>query len=157
MLLIQKKANSGKERSIDTFIAGLISGYVVFGDRNAINEQVRFVQSPLWSSELKDSYMIDCFIRLLSGGRLFHPTSNVTIFHDIHSLFRRKTRPAQRPSFLDIRSGMLGSRHVAIHQQRRDDSTGNVQLHDISVPRFKSLEQSPNSLVAQQIVSTYHE
>ncbi|KAJ3482059.1 hypothetical protein NLI96_g7228 [Meripilus lineatus] len=40
LLLIQKKANSGKERSIDTFIAGLISGYVVFGDRNAINEQI---------------------------------------------------------------------------------------------------------------------
>lgn len=42
LLLLQKKSNSGKERSIDTFIAGLISGYVVFGDRNAINEQVRF-------------------------------------------------------------------------------------------------------------------
>lgn len=40
LLLVQKKANRGKERSSDTFIAGLIGGYIVFGDRNAINEQV---------------------------------------------------------------------------------------------------------------------
>ncbi|KAI0094588.1 peroxisomal membrane protein 4 [Irpex rosettiformis] len=40
LLLIQKKANGGKERSWDTFIAGLIGGYVVFGERSAINEQI---------------------------------------------------------------------------------------------------------------------
>ena len=40
LLLVQKKMNGGKERSFDTFIAGLIGGYVVFGDRNAVNEQV---------------------------------------------------------------------------------------------------------------------
>ncbi|GLB36410.1 putative tim17/Tim22/Tim23/Pmp24 family protein [Lyophyllum shimeji] len=39
-LLIQKKANGGKERSIDTFIAGVLGGYLVFGDRNAVNEQI---------------------------------------------------------------------------------------------------------------------
>ncbi|CAL1696459.1 unnamed protein product [Somion occarium] len=39
-LLLQKKANGGKERSFDTFVAGLLSGYIVFGDRNAINEQI---------------------------------------------------------------------------------------------------------------------
>ena len=41
LLLVQKKINGGKERSMDTFIAGLIGGYVVFGERNAVNEQVR--------------------------------------------------------------------------------------------------------------------
>ncbi|KAH9890943.1 peroxisomal membrane protein 4 [Cubamyces lactineus] len=40
LLLVQKKMNGGKERSFDTFIAGLIGGYVVFGDRNAVNEQI---------------------------------------------------------------------------------------------------------------------
>ncbi|KZS93272.1 peroxisomal membrane protein 4 [Sistotremastrum niveocremeum HHB9708] len=40
MLLMQKKFNGGKERTTDTFIAGLIGGYIVFGDRNAINEQI---------------------------------------------------------------------------------------------------------------------
>jgi len=40
LLLIQKKANGGKPRSFDTFFAGLVGGYIVFGDRNAINEQV---------------------------------------------------------------------------------------------------------------------
>lgn len=41
LLLVQKKMNGGKARSHDTFFAGLLGGYVVFGDRTAINEQVR--------------------------------------------------------------------------------------------------------------------
>jgi peroxisomal membrane protein 4 len=40
LLLVQRKANGGKERNLDTFIAGLLGGYFVFGDRNAVNEQV---------------------------------------------------------------------------------------------------------------------
>ncbi|OCH96635.1 peroxisomal membrane protein 4 [Obba rivulosa] len=40
LLLVQKKVNGGKERSADTFIAGLLGGYLVFGDRNAVNEQI---------------------------------------------------------------------------------------------------------------------
>lgn len=40
LMLVQKKANSNKERSIDSFVAGLIGGYFVFGDRNAVNEQI---------------------------------------------------------------------------------------------------------------------
>jgi peroxisomal membrane protein 4 len=40
MLLIQRKANGGKERNADTFIAGLVGGYLVFGKRSAVNEQI---------------------------------------------------------------------------------------------------------------------
>ncbi|KAJ8084293.1 hypothetical protein PM082_003061 [Marasmius tenuissimus] len=40
LLLLQRKANGGKERSLDTFMAGLLGGYVVFGDRTAVNEQI---------------------------------------------------------------------------------------------------------------------
>ncbi|EJF66482.1 peroxisomal membrane protein 4 [Dichomitus squalens] len=40
LLLVQKKVNGGKERSFDTFIAGLIGGYIVFGERSAVNEQI---------------------------------------------------------------------------------------------------------------------
>jgi hypothetical protein len=40
LLLLQRKANGGKERNADTFVAGLIGGYLVFGNRNAVNEQV---------------------------------------------------------------------------------------------------------------------
>jgi len=47
LVLVQKKANGGKERKFDTFFAGLVGGYLVFGDRNAINEQVRS-HIPLW-------------------------------------------------------------------------------------------------------------
>ncbi|TFK57466.1 peroxisomal membrane protein 4 [Heliocybe sulcata] len=40
ILLLQKKTNGGKPRNADNFIAGLIGGYIVFGDRNAVNEQI---------------------------------------------------------------------------------------------------------------------
>ena len=57
LLLIQKKANGGKERSWDTFIAGLIGGYVVFGERSAINEQVclnfPYAPPPRYSLQLR--------------------------------------------------------------------------------------------------------
>ena len=43
VLLLQKKFNGGKVHKADTFIAGLIGGYTVFGDRNHVNEQVRFM------------------------------------------------------------------------------------------------------------------
>jgi peroxisomal membrane protein 4 len=41
LLLLQRKLNGGKERQQDPFFAGLLGGYLVFGERNAINEQVR--------------------------------------------------------------------------------------------------------------------
>jgi peroxisomal membrane protein 4 len=40
LLLVQRKLNGGKARPHDTFFAGLLGGYLVFGERNAINEQV---------------------------------------------------------------------------------------------------------------------
>lgn len=42
LLLLQRKIN-GKQQDIDTFIAGLIGGYIVFGERNAVNEQVYLI------------------------------------------------------------------------------------------------------------------
>ncbi|KAF7320001.1 hypothetical protein MKEN_00784000 [Mycena kentingensis (nom. inval.)] len=39
-MLIQQKANGGKPRSSDTFLAGLLGGYLVFGERTAVNEQI---------------------------------------------------------------------------------------------------------------------
>jgi peroxisomal membrane protein 4 len=41
-LLLQKTLAGGKNRKADTFFAGLIGGWFVFGERNAVNEQVRF-------------------------------------------------------------------------------------------------------------------
>lgn len=40
MMLLQRKFNEGKQRKLDTFFAGLVSGYAIFGERTAINEQV---------------------------------------------------------------------------------------------------------------------
>ncbi|KAH9060847.1 peroxisomal membrane protein 4 [Lactarius vividus] len=40
LLLLQRKLNGGKERPHDSFFAGMLGGYFVFGERNAINEQI---------------------------------------------------------------------------------------------------------------------
>jgi len=60
LLLLQKRANGGKERSADTFLAGLIGGYIVFGERTAINEQiVLYVVSRVVASFLPRSTPLD--------------------------------------------------------------------------------------------------
>ena len=41
MLILQRALNKGKHRGLDTFFAGLVGGYIVFGERNPVNEQVR--------------------------------------------------------------------------------------------------------------------
>lgn len=35
-----RRTNAGKERSLDSFVAGLVGGWVVFGERTPVNEQV---------------------------------------------------------------------------------------------------------------------
>lgn len=40
-LVLQKAVNKGQPRPSDTFFAGLVGGWLVFGDRNPVNEQVR--------------------------------------------------------------------------------------------------------------------
>ncbi|KAL1661941.1 Tim17/Tim22/Tim23/Pmp24 family-domain-containing protein [Schizophyllum commune] len=40
MLLLQRKLNGNKQRDADTFLAGLIGGWYVFGNRTAVNEQI---------------------------------------------------------------------------------------------------------------------
>ncbi|KAF8343802.1 Tim17/Tim22/Tim23/Pmp24 family-domain-containing protein [Cantharellus anzutake] len=57
LLLLQRKLNDDKERSADTFIAGLIGGYIVFGERTAINEQiVLYVASRVLASFIPRSF-----------------------------------------------------------------------------------------------------
>ncbi|GAA6000998.1 mitochondrial 37S ribosomal protein mS29 RSM23 [Rhodotorula paludigena] len=52
-LLLQKTLAGGKERKFDTFFAGLVGGWFVFGERNAVNEQiVLYVVSRVISSFL---------------------------------------------------------------------------------------------------------
>lgn len=43
MMIAQRKMHGGKSKSADTFFAGLVGGYTVFGDRTAINEQVHLI------------------------------------------------------------------------------------------------------------------
>jgi hypothetical protein len=67
-MLLQKKVNGGKERSADTFVAGLLGGYVVFGDRTAVNEQVS--NKPALSPDVSDYPSLlspDCSLRRITS------------------------------------------------------------------------------------------
>lgn len=44
--ILMRRSNGGKERSGDSFIAGCLAGYYIFGQRNAVNEQVRTKVEP---------------------------------------------------------------------------------------------------------------
>ncbi|CAG8697879.1 11316_t:CDS:2, partial [Dentiscutata heterogama] len=41
LMYLQKKINGGMEQNGHSFIAGLIGGYIVFGDNNRVNQQVK--------------------------------------------------------------------------------------------------------------------
>jgi len=68
-LLLQRRANGGKERNADTFVAGLLGGYIVFGRRTAVNEQIvlyvvsRVVASFLPRAALPKSTTVDGVVR----------------------------------------------------------------------------------------------
>lgn len=38
--ILLRRTNGGKPRSLDSFVAGCLGGWAVFGERNAVNEQV---------------------------------------------------------------------------------------------------------------------
>ncbi|CAG8463626.1 11645_t:CDS:2 [Scutellospora calospora] len=40
LMYLQKKINGGKEQNGHSFIAGLIGGYIIFGENNNINQQI---------------------------------------------------------------------------------------------------------------------
>lgn len=40
LMILLRRTNGGKERSMDSFLAGLFGGWVIFGERTTVNEQV---------------------------------------------------------------------------------------------------------------------
>ncbi|CAO3695704.1 unnamed protein product [Rhizopus stolonifer] len=40
LMIVQRKANGGKEANLHPFIAGIVGGYYVFGENNGINQQI---------------------------------------------------------------------------------------------------------------------
>lgn len=56
LLVLQRRLNGGKSRNSDTFFAGLIGGFLVFGERTAINEQVH-IPSPAFPFALQCTHI----------------------------------------------------------------------------------------------------
>lgn len=87
LLLLQKKINGGKVRSHDTFFAGLLGGYVVFGDRTAINEQVRDYPDLRRAVSYMFGTLRSCYT---SARALSHLSFRVVPLHVLH---RHPARP----------------------------------------------------------------
>ena len=112
LLLLQKKLNGGKAKSSDTFFAGLAGGYLVFGDRNAINEQVRnFLMFDCALTRLAD-----CALRCFASPCLLHSTRFVVprpiAFHDWCK--QAEVDTTRRSLLCYIRSRVLGRCYVAL-------------------------------------------
>jgi hypothetical protein len=142
LLLLQKSANGGKERDSDSFIAGLIGGYIVFGERTAINEQVR----DLAQCSVDDRIMMstDRSLCVLTSRGLLHPPGYISSY--VEALW--KTSTTKRSSVFHLRCLVLGCSDVAIQIPRRNASARHVQLHDISVPRFRAMAEPANTALA---------
>jgi peroxisomal membrane protein 4 len=72
-LLIQRKVNGGKQKESDPFFAGLLGGYIVFGERTAINEQVHTTGS-LYSIRELIIMKLDRALCRVAGGGIIHST-----------------------------------------------------------------------------------
>lgn len=155
LLLIQKKANGGKERRFDTFFAGLVGGYVVFGERNAINEQVGSPPPPGTEGETgADVYV--CVGMTKQGGAV-HLLARNRIIHTprwVETAVRvggGETDPSGLAILLRLRRLGLGRGHVAVREQGGDDPAGHVQLDDLPLPGFERLDRSTDAVVAEQV------
>lgn len=149
LLLLQKKVNGGKERSLDTFIAGMLGGYIVFGERNAINEQV--CRKHMLDPAVSHVFSIDRFIRLLACSRVVHSSGTLALQHVLDCILCCETRTTQRAIFLHLRCTLLGHGHVDVQGTRRNYTAWHVQLDDISLPRLRPLEQFTDPALAQQV------
>jgi hypothetical protein len=76
-LLLQKLLANNKPRKFDTFFAGLLGGWLVFGERNAVNEQVNHHFSISTFNPFKNTNfqltttIIDCTLCRISSSHFF--------------------------------------------------------------------------------------
>jgi hypothetical protein len=146
LLLLQKKINGGKERNIDTFVAGLIGGYIVFGERNAVNEQVDILHRIINCGLLKKMVSLlhlDCALRRVSCYGFLHSTSNLAIQHFSGVCFGIlccKTYSTRLTLLYAVCSSDVGRCDVAIPASRRNHPTRDVQFHEIPISRLGCME-----------------
>jgi hypothetical protein len=63
-LLIVQRRMHGKERPLDSFLAGLVGGYMVFGENNNVNQQVITTEAFFFSFR---AYLFFCTPRTYSS------------------------------------------------------------------------------------------
>jgi hypothetical protein len=145
LLLLQKKINGGKERNIDTFVAGLIGGYIVFGDRNAVNEQVHQFFHETQKNWLKNDilFYLDCALRRVSCYGFLHSSCSLAIQHFSGVCFGIlccKAYSTRLPLLYAVCRSNVGHCDVAIPASRRNHPTRDVQFHEIPISRLGGVE-----------------
>ena len=149
LLLLQKKINGGKERNIDTFLAGLIGGYIVFGERNAVNEQVdHFFQQTkrkygLLKKRMSFLFYLDCPLRRIPCYGLLHSSCSLAVQHFTGVCFGIlccKAHSSRLPLLYAVCRSIVGRRYVAIPASRRNHPTRDVQFHEIPISRLGCVE-----------------
>ena len=150
LLLLQKKINGGKERNIDTFVAGLIGGYIVFGERNAVNEQVdhffHWTQKNMacWRKKWYSFFLnLDCALCRISCYSFLHSSRSLALQYFSWICFGILCCEAYstRLSLLyNVCRSNVGRCDVAIPASRRNHPTRDVQFHEIPISRLGGME-----------------
>lgn len=120
LLILQKKLNGGKERDLDTFVAGGLGGWWVFGERTPVSLNldvekkvgskflltmflltlIKTRSTSKWSST---SYPVLSFLSFLDFTTLHHHPkhlSNPSLTLSHHSLLPRRTQsPSHQPNY----------------------------------------------------------
>lgn len=135
LLLLQRKVNGGEQRSADTFVAGLLGGYVVFGDRSAVNEQV-FESSSVSSSIMLTRWLslLDSPLCSISSHCFAHSTCWCSVFESTCRYICGQTNSARSTLFLLLRGSIMGCCDVVVPKPWGGYSTGHVQLYDLPLP-----------------------
>jgi hypothetical protein len=148
LLLIQRRANGGKEKNADSFLAGLIGGYVVFGDRTAINEQVRH-SIHTYQAHTK-LLQLDRSIRVFASCSVLYPPSVPLPASQPECKCDDPDQvdPARLEGILCVRCAVVGCCDVVVQVPTRDIAAWDGQLDAVSVSGFRGLGKSQDVVVA---------
>lgn len=128
-IILMRRSNGGKERSGDSFLAGCLAGWFVFGERNAVNEQVRPDAAGLCmtpcspcSPDCSLLYCALCQCDAAQGARL-----GVVPAH--------KANPDREEDVCPVCGTRVGECHVAVQEQKTEPAGGARQQHGLYVAR----------------------
>lgn len=128
----------------------------MFGDRTAINEQVRAC-GLLYILDIFTAcfyyYVADRLIRRVTSAGILHTPRCLS---EAFVNWSWETDSSECTSLLDLRRRCMGCGNVDIPRTRRDDPTRHVQLHELPLQRLREMEELADIGMEEQVILGDH-